>query len=105
MKVDMNKVIDKYYGGDVSQLALTAIWNGSGDDDLEIMRDLGLKFRTLLYELHPLENEMAVFKLEDFEFLPTKDFDSPYSSFMLFIKEHIEFFRVFVKDMDSCFVT
>ncbi|WP_043996079.1 hypothetical protein [Microcystis aeruginosa] len=77
----------------------------TGDDDLEIMRDLGLKFRTLLYELHPLENEMAVFKLEDFEFLPTKDFDSPYSSFMLFIKEHIEFFRVFVKDMDSCFVT
>ena len=105
MKVDMSKVIDKYYSGDISKLALTAIWNGSGDNDLEIMRDLGLKFRTLLYELHPPENEMAVFKFEDFEFVPTEDFDSLYSSFMLFIEEHIEFFRAFVRDMDSCFVT
>jgi hypothetical protein len=105
MKVDMSKVIDKYYSGDISKLALTAIWNGSGDDDLEIMRDLGLKFRTLLYEMHPSENEIAVFKFEDFEFVPTEDFDSSYSSFMLFIEEHIEFFRAFVRDMDSCFVT
>jgi len=105
MKVDMSKVIDKYYSGDVSKLALTAIWNGSGDDDLEIMRDLGLKFKTLLYELYPPDNETAVFKLEDFEFVLTEAFDSPYSSFMLFIEEHIEFFRAFVKDMDSYFVT
>jgi Endonuclease NucS len=104
-KVDMSKVIDKYYSGDISKLALTAIWDGSGDDDLEIMRDLGLKFRTLLYELHPPENEIAVFKFEDFEFVPTEDFDSLNSSFMLFIEEHIEFFRAFVRDMDSCFVT
>ena len=105
LKVDMSKVIDKYYSGDVSNLAFTAIWNGSGDDDLEIMRDLGLKFKTILYEIHPPENKMAVFKLEDFEFVPTEEFDSFNSSFMLFVKEHIEFFRAFVKDMDSYFVT
>jgi hypothetical protein len=104
IKVDISKVVDKYYSGDVSNLALTQIWGGSKDYDLEIMRDLGLKFNTLLYELRPLESKMAVFKLEDFEFIPTEDFNSPYSSFMLFIEEHIEFFKTFVKDMDSCFV-
>ncbi|MBD2161673.1 hypothetical protein H6F46_13320 [Limnothrix sp. FACHB-1083] len=105
MKVDMSKVIDKYYSEGIFELALTTVWNGSGDDDLEIMQDLGLKFRTILYERHSPENEMAVFKFEDFEFVPTEDFDFLDSSFMLFVEEHIEFFRDFVRDMDSCFLT
>lgn len=102
-RVDIRKIIDDYYSGDIFKLAM--MWSGSEERDLEIMRDLGLKFKTLLYESHPLATEVAVFKLEDFEFVPTENFNSPHSSFMLFIEEHGEFFRTFVESIDSCFVT
>lgn len=46
---DFNSLINKYYSGDPFNMFLPMLWGGFEENDLRIMRDLGLEYITLLH--------------------------------------------------------
>lgn len=103
-KNNLETIVNRYYSGNASSLAFPMIWGGYEDDDFKIMKDLGLHFDTLLYEVES-EEKIIAYKLENFEFIPTANFVSPYDSYLLFVKENSEFIQCLINVIDACLIT
>jgi hypothetical protein len=66
---DFNKVIRKYFEGDVMQLVGSMLWGGFLSNDADIMADLSLSYATFLVEVDDLGKATKAEMLKDFTFI------------------------------------
>jgi len=67
-KADIDNIISKYYQGESFSLVRPISWGGYEENDLNIMKELGFSFGTILYVFDE-EDIVSKYEFENFEFV------------------------------------
>jgi hypothetical protein len=94
---DFDKVVRKYFEGDVMKLVVSMGCGGFLSNDVEIMADLSLSYATFLVEVDELGKATKAEMLKDFMFVENM---AAFNSLQRLINNHEEFLEELVECMD-----
>ncbi|WP_052754430.1 endonuclease NucS domain-containing protein [Calothrix sp. 336/3] len=101
-KADIDNLINKYYQGKPSSLALPVFWGGYEENNSHIMEELGFSFGTILYEL--VEKDVMIkydFNASNYCFVPTDTNRTPYDGINNFIFKNKDFVQRLIHHFES----
>jgi hypothetical protein len=83
-----NKILDEFYGGEISQLLHPLLWGGYEERDVQIVRRLGLRYKT--FKMVNSSKSRSWYMLENHEWETCKPVH-PFNSYMEFLEKEGKF--------------